>query len=233
MLEKLNCYVARVSILLIMVALIGETAGCIGGGGPPCPTPDPSQNLEIRDWYDLNAVRNNLAGNHTLMNDLDSTSPGYEELASPTANQGKGWDPIGTFIPMCPYGGCTGTFDGQGYEIRDLYINRPDENPTGLFDRVFPRGVTKNIGVVNVTVIGNDYVGSLAGENWGTVSNCYSSGNVTGEEGIGGLMGWNRGTVSNCYSSGNVTGEGGYWRSGGIEFGHCEQLLLLRQCDWR
>jgi hypothetical protein len=134
-----------------------------------------------------------LAGNHILMNDLDSTTAGYMELASETANGGKGWQPIGTF---------TGSFDGQGYEIRDLY-------GAGLFGRVFPRGVIKDVGLVNVTVTSEWNVGSLVGENWGTVSNCYSSGNVTGDSRVGGLVGWNRGTMSNCYSSGNVTGDEG------------------------
>ena len=73
-------YLARVSAFLITAALIAGSVGC----GPI------SQDLEIQTWYDLNAVRNNLGGHHRLMNDLDSTTPGYEELASPTANAGKG-----------------------------------------------------------------------------------------------------------------------------------------------
>jgi hypothetical protein len=93
-------YAARVGIFLVAAALIVGMGGCDGGGdgyNPP-PLPPPSQNLEIRTWYDLDAVRDNLAGNHTLMNDLDSTTAGYDELASPTANQGKGWQPIGPII---------------------------------------------------------------------------------------------------------------------------------------
>ena len=53
---------------------------------------------EIRDWYDLDAIRDNLGGSYILMNDLDSTTAGYEELASPTANGGKGWEPIGSLL---------------------------------------------------------------------------------------------------------------------------------------
>jgi hypothetical protein len=64
--------------------------------------------IEIRDWYDLDAVRNNLSGNYLLMNDLDSTTAGYMELASETANGGRGWEPIGT----SDYG-FTGNFNGQ------------------------------------------------------------------------------------------------------------------------
>jgi len=38
------------------------------------------QGLEISDWYHLHAIRttNNLGGSHILMNDLGSTTPGYE-----------------------------------------------------------------------------------------------------------------------------------------------------------
>jgi hypothetical protein len=198
--------VARVSIFLITVALIAGMAGC--DGYPPCPTPPPSQNLEIWDWYDLDDVRNNLAGNHTLMTDLDSTTPSYEDLASPTANGGKGWEPIGTFIPMCPYGGLIGTFDGQGYEIRDLYINRPDEYLVGLFGCVYEEGVIKDIGVVNFTVTGDSYVGGIVGRNMGTVSNSSAIGSVSGNFKVGGLVAYNQGPVSNCYVTGNVVAGG-------------------------
>jgi hypothetical protein len=100
MMGKLSYYVARVSIFLITVALLAGMAGC---------SPSP-QHVEIRNWHDLDAVRNDLSGHHRLMNDLDSTTAGYTELAGPTANQGKGWQPIGTQDKAF-----AGTFDGQGY----------------------------------------------------------------------------------------------------------------------
>jgi len=196
--------VARVSILLITVAAL--IAGMVGHVSP-------SQNLEIRTWYDLNAIRDNLNGNHTLMNDLDSTTAGYEELASPTANGGKGWQPIGTFLPWTEttFTGFMGTFDGQGYKIRDLFINRPDELGVGLFGEVGQEGIIKDIGVVNATVTGEAFVGGVVGLNRGTLSNSYSSGNVAGVDWfVGGLVGDTfAGTVSNSYSTGNVTGTDG------------------------
>jgi hypothetical protein len=190
MLEKLKHYVARLSILLITAALIAGMAGCIFAS--------PS---EIRDWYDLNAVRDNLRGNHILMNDLDSTTAGYTELASPTANQGKGWQPIGTQDDLF-----TGTFDGQGYEIRNLFINRSDESFVGLFGFIGEGGVVQNIGVVNTDVTAYGAVGGLVGNSEGTISNSYSTGNVTGTGWVGGLAGVNLGTMSNSYSTGDVTG---------------------------
>jgi hypothetical protein len=171
------------------------------------PTPIP---IEIRTWYDLNATRDNLGGSYLLVHDLDSTTPGYEELASETANQGKGWQPIGTFIPHYvdiehSFTGFKGTFDGQGYEIRDLFINRTDEVAVGLFLGVGQKGVIKDIGVVNATVTGHAFAGTLVGWNHGAVRDSYFTGNMTGDYFVGGLVGLNDGTVSNSYSSANVT----------------------------
>jgi len=203
MLRKLNFYATRASVFLIMAALIVGMAGCPGDGYTP------SQNLEIQTWYDLDDVRDNLDGDHTLMNDLDSTTAGYTALASPTANGGKGWEPIGTSDSF------SGSFDGQEYEIRDLFINRAYETTyshetvcIGLFGSVHRGARIENIGVVDSTVIGIACVGGLAGFNSeGTVSNSYFTGSVTGELRVGGLVGYSSGDVSNSYFTGNVTGE--------------------------
>jgi hypothetical protein len=219
-------YVVRVGIFLIAAALVAGVAVC----GPIPGT----KTIEIRDWYQLDAIRNSLSDSYLLMNNLDSTTPGYEELASPTANEGKGWQPIGTFFYSSVQQSFgekfEGTFDGQGYEIRDLYINRPGESSIGLFGFVGKGGIIKNISVMNATVTGSDGVselvglnegtvrsligylprgadvGGLVGLNEGTVSNCYAMGNVTGDEEVGGLVAGNGGTVSNSYATGSVTG---------------------------
>jgi hypothetical protein len=160
--------------------------------------PKAVESMEIWDWYDLDAIRDNLCWNYTLRSDLDSTTPGYEELASPMANGGRGWEPIGwtDVEPTYPF---KGTFDGQGHEIHDLFIHTSYFFELGLFG--LSGGVIKNIGVVNATVIGIDasYVGALVGTNEGTVSNSYSTGNVSSDEdysSIGGLVGENlRGAI--------------------------------------
>jgi len=194
-----------------------------GGNGT---AEDPYQ---IADWYRLDDVRNYLSSHFILINDLNSDSIGYTELASATAHEGKGWQPIAinnTFF---------GSFDGQGYEISDLFINRPDESEVGLFGAVGQAGVIGNVGVTG-NVTGYDNAAGLVGKNEGTVSNSYStcnvignlnvgglvgksdnsegavtdsyaSGNVTGINNVGGLVGWNRkGSISNSYATGRVTG---------------------------
>jgi hypothetical protein len=191
----------RLCIFLTTVVLIVVMAGCTT---PP--------TIEIRNWYDLHAIRNDLGGDYILMNDIDSTTAGYTELASETANDGKGWEPIGTPDENSDEQ-FTGSFNGQGYEIRDLFINRPDENYVGIFTHISwiryidNVGVVENVGVVNADVTGSAQVGSLVGHNEGLVNNSYSSGRVTGDSRVGGLVGWNQATLSNSYSSCSVTGD--------------------------
>ena len=180
-----HCLLVGFSIFLIVTTFIVSVVGCDGGNNSPLP-----QNLEIRDWHDLDAIRNNLDGDHTLMNDLDSTSAGYTELASPTANEGKGWRSIATNDTFI------GSFDGQGYEICDLFINRPNESDVGLFGVVEAGGVIENVGIVNSNITGYEIVGSVAGYNRGTVRNSHAFGKVTGDLHVGILVGVNDGTVS-------------------------------------
>ena len=170
---------------------------------------------EIRTWHELDAIRDNLGGSYVLVNDLDSTTAGYEELAGPTANDGRGWQPIGSVStdpyiryivgPAEPF---TGSLAGQGYEVRDLFIDRPDDHGVGLFGVVGEGGLIEDVRVMNVEVIGHVHVGSLVGLNRGTVSDCFCSADVTGGENVGGLVGLNYGAVSKSGSSGSVTGEG-------------------------
>ena len=164
---------------------------------------------EIRDWYELHAIRDNLDGHYLLMNNLDAATAGYQELASSTSNQTKGWEPIGIYEQGGSFDPFVGIFDGQGYEIRDLFINRPDEVGVGLFGIVVgweEGGVIENLSVVNANVNGDIGVGGLVGLNGGTVSNCYCTGNMTGESRVGGLVGFNIAIVSYSSYSGSVTG---------------------------
>jgi uncharacterized repeat protein (TIGR02543 family) len=174
-----------------------EPAEFHGGTGT---AEDPYQ---IADWHQLDYVRNYLDSYFVLIGDLGRTTRSYEGLASATANQGAGWQPIGTEDAWF-----TGSFDGQGYEIRDLFIDRAGEDLVGLFGYIDEEGVIANIGVVNATVAGNFGVGGLVGDTVGNVTNCYATGSVTGNSWVGGLIGANGGDVGNCHFTGSATGTG-------------------------
>jgi The GLUG motif len=188
-------YAAATSVFLIVLTMVALIIGMVGCGNTP------ASGVEIRDWHDLDAVRKNLGGKFLLMNNLDSNTAGYTELASPTANGGKGWQPIG--IWPNPF---TGSFDGQGFEIRDLFIDRPGEDTVGLFSFVNTGATIVGIALMDADVTGELYVGGLVGHSRGNLSNCHSTGSVVGYTYVGGLIGENGGTVSNSYSTAIVNG---------------------------
>ncbi len=190
---------------LVLLGTLLTAIGLMMGGLGCDPVPD---YFEIWDWHDLYAVRDNLGGHYLLVNDLDSGTAGYGDLAGNAANQGKGWQPIGTSDD--PF---TGTFDGQGYGISDMFINRADESAVGLFAAVARGGLIQNVRMLQVNIAGDWAIGALVGENWGDVRNSYSGGTVTGADCVGGLVGGNAGGVSNSYSAASVTG---HWDVGGL-----------------
>jgi Divergent InlB B-repeat domain/The GLUG motif len=200
-----------------------EPAEFHGGTGT---AEDPYQ---IADWHQLDYVRNYLDGSFILVGNLDRTTPGYEGLASATAHQGAGWQPIGA-----EHDWFVGNFDGQGYELRDLFIDRAGEDLVGLFGYVDEKGVIANMGAVNATVTGNMGVGSLVGDSVGNVTDCYATGTVIGAQLVGGLLGANGGHVDDSHFTGSVTGTGteepygstvgglvGYNSGGGTVNGSC------------
>jgi hypothetical protein len=147
------------------------------------------------------------AGNDSIT--IDDTS--FEEftisydLETP---YNQGFDPVGTY-EQANSEFFTGSFDGQNHTISNLSINRVDDY-VGLFGAIGAGGEVKNVGVINVNITGENYVGGLVADNDnGNISNSYSTGNVTGESNnVGGLVGINEnGNISNSYSTGNVTGE--------------------------
>jgi len=153
---------------------------------------------QIADWYHLDMVRSYLDCHFILINNLDSIAAGYEGLVGRAAHGGRGWEPIGIGHPYVPFTPFAGSFDGNGYQIRDLFINRPGQIQVGLFGIIGEGGIIENVGVVNATMTGEGHIG-LLGTNLGIVRDSYFTGNVTGEYYVGGVVGGNAGTVSNSY----------------------------------
>ena len=134
-----------------------------------------------------------------LANDIDLSA--YRENG--------GWTPIGTANYEF-----SGIFDGNGYKVKNLYINRADENYQGLFG-YSGQATFSNLGIENANIITHGISGGLVGRGKSsTITNCYSTGNITTQGISGGLVGHgNSSTITNCYSSGNVTGQS---TSGGL-----------------
>ncbi|HPR31723.1 MAG TPA: hypothetical protein PLK12_06500, partial [Prolixibacteraceae bacterium] len=128
-------------------------------------------------------------------------------------NDGAGFSPIGNSVTKF-----TGTYNGNGKIIDNLYINRPSTDYIGLFGYLNSTSHIENLGVTDADVTGK-YAGILAGSVYSSqssITNCYATGSVTGTGGyIGGLAGWFAyGTMERCFSTADVWGSTTY--SGGL-----------------
>lgn len=111
------------------------------------------------------------------------------------------------FTPIPTFGG---VFHGNGHTLSGIYLNAK-----GSYQGVF-RYVRRGAVVSELHVTGSfrpggskSYVGSLVGENAGTLERCSFSGGVHGENVIGGLVGHNTdsGVILSCTVYGSVGGE--------------------------
>jgi len=109
----------------------------------------------------------------------------------------------------------SGVFDGQGRTIANLRIVRKMGPWVGLFGQIgqafmkdVPPGHVRNLHLRNISVVGKDAVGALAGElSAGTIKNCSVTGVVVGKGIVGGLVGWGHGEVVSCTAAVEVHGE--------------------------
>ena len=147
----------------------------------------------------VNAGKNSTNVTFVMGADLDLSA----YCAENTDESGNGgWNPIGSSAKQFK-----GTFDGNGHKIEGLYIKRETSDYPGLFGYTASGSTIENVGVEG-DATGKAYTGGLVGRANGTVSNSYTTGNVTGQgTNTGGLVGEAYGSVTNSYVTGNVTGK--------------------------
>lgn len=128
-------------------------------------------------------------------------------LPAPKEGQTSNWTPVGYYnysSHVAYY--YAGTFDGGGHTISNLKINLPNTHDLGLFGGVAETAVVKDLTLSDVEISGNNYIGGIAGNNYGTIENCNVSGSVSGTYDVGGIVGANYGTIKACYNTCNVSG---------------------------
>lgn len=191
-------------------ALSGGPGGSIGPGEEPRPSgplrdPEPGE-FEVWTAEDLRKVGSGIDGwdmdkNYIQMADIDLS--GY--------SAGEGWEPIG--VSGDPF---KGRYDGNGFNISGLKIDRPGADCQGLFGEVRDATI-KNIGLVDVNILGNQYVGGVVGsaKRKTEITGCNSSGVVNGKgDYVGGIVGYLVGAhVSDSWSTADIAGQ---QRVGGI-----------------
>lgn len=151
----------------------------------------------------LQAIREYPDKHYLQINDIDAS-------ATLNWNEGKGFNPIGDDDINF-----TGSYDGDGHIISDLYINREDKRDVGLFGYI-TQGIIKNVALTNVNISGFVNTGSLVGRNnGGDIINCNSSGLVTSSSDAGGLVAFSSsGNIDNSFA--DVEVRGSFLNTGGL-----------------
>ena len=158
-----------------------------GGSGT---VDDPYQ---VINFSQLNEIRNYRNDHFILINNINASG-------TATSNSGLGFVPIGDEDE--PF---TGSFDGGGFTISDLTINRPLERYFGFFGYI--EGTLSNVILVDVNITGDERVGALAGLNLGRIEDSQVDGTVNGDTQIGGIAGINEGVIERTTADVDVNGE--------------------------
>ena len=210
--------------------------------------------IEIYYLEHLDAIRYDLGGTHyaTMLGSdginrgcREDVCDGYELARSldfnddasyiSTSNKvswtmGAGWQPIGDLDE--PFDARFASTDTL--VIRNLFINRPDEDYVGLFGVSNDQISGLNLQDVNIngrfivggiagvslepsvisdssvdgTVSGSDaWVGGLVGVHDGSIANSYAQGEVIGDTSVGGLAGYALGAITNSYAHSNISSQ--------------------------
>jgi hypothetical protein len=161
----------------------------------------PSVNVNIFDGQAAARAipidEDNIRAFNAFANTTDGRQRHYiltENVTLTSAN----WTAINTF---------SGSFNGGGHAITGLTSNQQ-----GMFNGISAGGAVRNLGLVDITITNTsaNSIGSIAGSNSGTITDCFVTGSVTGgslpTDGIGGIAGRNSGTIERCYVTASVHG---------------------------
>jgi hypothetical protein len=176
---------------------------------------------------------------YTLISDVDLSS--YSPDAFPIIGGGQG-----------SQNRFSGVFDGMGHSIHHFIYQPEIQGRCGLFGWISLEGQIKNLTLIDPNVIapegfatgsvvgylqgnlsncfvtggfvkGKSMVGGLAGQSYGTITQCSADGIVIGIDYVGGLVGSNSGKIAASYSDSSVSGSqyvGGLVGNNNQSYGH-------------
>ena len=169
--------------------------------------------------------------------DFDTNGNGVADEGDLFWNDGAGWLPVGDTDGAAAYaqkkvtGAVTAKFNGNGFQVSNLYISRSDRSWVGLFANMYESEVNnlvlrgaevtggdatgvltggsnntdiKNVRIVDSSVTGIDEVGMVAGRVFGDgdlLSTINVDGNVQGVRYSGGVVGWAKSDFSSSTES--------------------------------
>ena len=134
-----------------------------------------------------------------------------------------------------------GIFDGNNKTIKNLIINKPNDNNLGLFGMLGENALVKDVTVDNYNIIGKASVGAIAGSvyaseaNRATIQNCHANGtnvgSVASADNHGGIVGYGYYVnITGCTSQGTISTTAGNEKYGGI-IGFALHNVNITSCE--
>lgn len=189
---------------------------------------DTGASVKIRPVYtpvytkqDLHNIRNNLSGDYILMNDIVFTEEDFAQ-GGDFYMGGFGWCPIGAIVNNS----FKGSFNGNGYAVYGLQMNRAYYDFGGLFG--VSQGEIENLRLIDAKIDGEYGINTNVTVGSGTVEGDVDyndkdvwtdpDGSVTVDSldkydrngvstaTVGMICGYNLGVIADCYVSGSVKG---------------------------
>ena len=112
----------------------------------------------VNNVKDLQDIKMFLHGNYALSRDINATETKHW-------NNGKGFEPLSIKEQRVPF---SGDFDGNGYSVSGLYVNRPQEKDVGLFGIIagqkYKYATISNLNIKDAFIHGDHYVGCITGD---------------------------------------------------------------------
>ncbi|MDO4203602.1 MAG: filamentous hemagglutinin N-terminal domain-containing protein [Selenomonadaceae bacterium] len=174
-------------------------------------------------WVEDSTQLERIGESNNILNKDFALKDGIAAINTKELDGGKGFNPIGN-DPTSGGTAFTGKFDGLGYDIYGLTINRPDQDDIGMFGHVGDGAVIRNVNLVSGAIVGNDKVGGVvghaaAGSTGIKIENVRNSARVLGVNNVGGIVGKAEGSATakvNIKNAENVALIRGNTNVGGI-----------------
>ena len=188
----------------------------------------------VHNVYELQAIENNITnitgsdggtykyvqGDYMLANDITNIDENGNTIDISKWHNNEGFASIGKLtgdkLNNSVEGGFIGSLDGMEFKISGLNISRTGNGQgnrkyldysVGLFTILREDASVKNLQMSDSSITGLSGVGSIAGKNYGTISNVTNEANITaGSFGTaGGIVGNNYGKLENVINKGTIT----------------------------
>jgi hypothetical protein len=221
-------------VILSVYLIISQTVLAFSGNGSGTEE-DPYQITTVEQLQEMN---DDLDAHYILMNDIDASETrewnvGDHDNDPETPDSAMGFEPIGfvetKYLNEFEY--FTGKLDGQGFQIKGLFINRGRTISSGLFELIGSGCIINDLSIIESEISSSLNCGILAGmiltnydsnENI-SISNCILEGDINSIGSKGGLAGYIDSKhvdliIENCHYTGNIYSNT-KWTNGGLSGG--------------